>query len=115
MIKKHVVKKVGVIHAFSGSYQQAKTYLDLGYKLGIGGTITYPRAEKTIKTLKKIPLESILLETDAPSMPLYGYQGEPNSPLKLITVFDRLCELRNESPEEIVFQLEKNKKDLFNI
>lgn len=115
LIKKHVVKKVGVIHAFSGSYQQAKTYLDLGYKLGIGGTITYPRAEKTIKTLKKIPLESILLETDAPSMPLYGYQGEPNSPLKLITVFDRLCELRNESPEEIVFQLEKNKKDLFNI
>lgn len=115
LLKKHPHKKTGVIHAFSGSYQQAKNYLDLGYKLGIGGTITYPRAEKTIKTIQKLPLDSIVIETDAPSMPLYGYQGEPNSPLKVTKVFDRLCELRNEDPDKIAHQLEKNKQDVFNV
>ena len=115
LLKHHTVDRKGVIHAFSGSYQQAKAYLDLGFKLGIGGTITYPRAEKTIKTLRKLPLDAIVLETDAPSMPLDGYQGQPNSPLRIINVFDTLCALRNESTQEIAVQLEINKKALFNI
>lgn len=103
----------GVIHGFSGSFQQAKSYIDLGFKLGIGGTITYPRAAKTIKTVSQLPLEAILLETDAPSMPLYGYQGKVNSPLKVISVFEKLCEIRHENAEKIAFKIEENIKNTF--
>lgn len=98
----------GIIHAFSGSYQQARQYIDLGFKLGIGGTISYERAQKTINTVKKLPLNSIVLETDAPAMPLSGFQGEANSPLKVINVFNLLCQQRNESPEEIAQAIEIN-------
>lgn len=108
LLKKVKVQQGGIIHAFSGSYQQACQYIDLGFKLGIGGTITYPRAEKTIKAIKRLPLSSLVLETDAPSMPLYGFQGESNSPLRIINVFEKLVELREESDEEIAEKIEQN-------
>lgn len=103
----------GVIHAFSGSYQQAKAYLDLGFKLGIGGTITYERAQKTRNTIKKLPLNALLLETDAPAMPIAGQQGQQNSPLHLTHIFQCLCQLRPESAETIASQLEENINQLF--
>lgn len=114
LLKKHHISN-GVIHGFSGSFQQATNYIDLGFKLGIGGTITYPRAIKTIKTVSKLPLDSILLETDAPSMPLFGFQGEVNSPLKILDVFERLCEIRNDPPENIALAIESNIKKTFSI
>ena len=113
LLKYYKLNKQGVIHAFSGSYQEAKQYIDLGFKLGIGGTITYPRAKKTIETVKKLPLESIVLETDAPSMPLNGYQGENNSPLRVIEVFQTLCQLRPEENEIIAERIEANVQELF--
>lgn len=115
ILKTTPVHRAGVIHAFSGNYQQAKAYLDLGFKLGIGGTITYERAHKTRETIKKIPLESILLETDAPAMPLSGFQGEINSPLKITNVFDSLCTLRTEPKEYIASQIEQNVEQLFSL
>ena len=113
MLKKVNLTRAGIIHAFSGSYQQAKNYIDLGFKLGIGGTITYPRAEKTIKAIKRLPLDSLVLETDAPAMPLYGFQGQANSPLKLINVFESLVAIRQESAEAIAEQIEQNISQLF--
>jgi TatD DNase family protein len=113
ILKKINVERGGIIHAFSGSYQQACQYIDLGFKLGIGGTITYPRAEKTIKAIKRLPLSSLVLETDSPSMPLYGFQGESNSPLRIINVFKKLIELREESDEEIAAKIEQNILDIF--
>jgi TatD DNase family protein len=106
--------KGGIIHAFSGSYQQACQYIDLGFKLGIGGTITYPRAEKTIKAIKRLPLTSLVLETDAPAMPLFGFQGQDNSPLQLINVFETLTSIRAESAEEIAQTLEQNIKSVLS-
>ena len=103
----------GIVHAFSGSYQQAKTYIDLGFKLGIGGTITYERAKKTINTVRKLPVESLLLETDAPAMPIKGEQGLDNSPVKLINIFEKLCEIRSESAEELALKIEQNLDELF--
>ncbi|WP_085297821.1 TatD family hydrolase [Cognaticolwellia mytili] len=108
LLKKYQLSKGGIIHAFSGSYQQACQYIDLGFKLGIGGTITYPRAEKTIKTVKRLPLDSLVLETDAPSMPLYGFQGQDNSPLRIIDVFKALSIIRAETADELAMVLEKN-------
>ncbi|MDF2178003.1 TatD family hydrolase [Aliiglaciecola sp. CAU 1673] len=105
----------GVIHAFSGSLEQAKRYIELGFKLGVGGTITYPRAAKTRQTLADVPLSALLLETDAPDMPLMGRQGRRNSPEYLPVVFDVLCSLRAESKELIAKTLEENAKALFRL
>ena len=113
LLKQYNLEKSGVIHAFSGSYQQAKNYVDLGFKLGIGGTITYPRAKKTINAIKKLPLECLLLETDAPAMPPLGKQGEVNSPLNIVEIFQALTEIRTESAEEVANQLEENNNQLF--
>jgi len=113
LLKQHKLEKAGVIHAFSGSYQQAKDYIDLGFKLGIGGTITYPRAKKTINAIKRLPLPSLLLETDAPAMPPFGQQGMINSPLNLIKVFQALILIRDEPEEFIAKQLEVNVEQLF--
>lgn len=107
-LKKYRGNRTGIVHAFSGSFQQAKQYLDLGFKLGIGGTITYPRAEKTRKTVSKLPLDCLVLETDAPAMPLYGYQGQVNTPDKVADVLDTLASLRSESKEEIALACEAN-------
>tara|TARA_R110002050_G_scaffold108961_3_gene219986 strand:+ start:337 stop:1170 length:834 start_codon:yes stop_codon:yes gene_type:complete len=113
LLKQHKLAKTGVIHAFSGSYQEAKAYVDLGFKLGVGGTITYPRAKKTINAIKKLPLSSLLLETDAPAMPPMGMQGENNSPLNLSYVFQALVAMRSEPKTVIAQQIEKNVTQLF--
>ena len=112
LLRQKQLTQGGIIHAFSGSYQQACQYIDLGFKLGIGGTITYPRAEKTIKAIKRLPLESLVLETDAPAMPLYGFQGQDNSPLQLINIFKALVSIRAESSEVLASALEKNVTDI---
>ncbi|MBD1581811.1 TatD family hydrolase [Pseudoalteromonas sp. S16_S37] len=105
----------GVIHAFSGSLQQAQYYINRGFKLGVGGTISYTRASKTRQVLSQVPLESLLLETDAPSMPLSGYQGQVNEPHRLVEVFEHLCALRSERPEQIAQQLYSSSCTLFRI
>ena len=115
LLKKANLNRAGIIHAFSGSYQQACQYIDLGFKLGIGGTITYSRAVKTIKTIKKIPSSSIVLETDAPSMPLFGHQNEINSPLRLIDVFNCLLTIRDEPAEQLADIIENTVKNLFKL
>ncbi|MEW6992129.1 TatD family hydrolase [Colwelliaceae bacterium 6441] len=105
----------GIIHAFSGSYQQGKAYIDLGFKLGVGGTITYPRAEKTRKAIKRFPLDALVLETDSPAMPLFGKQGQVNTPLTIIEVFESLSGLREESAQCIAQTIENNIQQLFGI
>lgn len=103
----------GVIHAFSGSEEIANTYINMGFKLGVGGTITYPRAVKTIATIKKIPLEHLLLETDSPDMPLSGQQGKRNTPLQLIAVAKVLAELKGVRVDEIEKSTTQNYSDVF--
>jgi len=92
----------GIVHAFSGSLQVAQTYIDLGFKIGVGGGITYPRANKTRKTIAQLPLNSLVLETDAPDMPLMGKQGQRNSPEYLPEIFECLLALRKETKQEIL-------------
>ncbi|MDX1677125.1 TatD family hydrolase [Arsukibacterium sp.] len=107
-LKRQKFSEGGILHAFSGSQQQAEAFLDLGFKLGIGGTITYERAQKTCNTVKKLPLSSFVLETDAPSMPLAGEQGEINTPAHLAKVFEAFCRLRSENPEQLAETLWQN-------
>ncbi|MDD0823252.1 TatD family hydrolase [Mannheimia sp. AT1] len=113
-LKKVQLPQTGVVHGFSGSYEQAKRFVDLGYKIGIGGTITYARANKTRETIRRLPLESLLLETDSPDMPVFGFQGEPNRPERLLVSFRSLCELRQESPQFIADTIWQNSNNLFS-
>jgi TatD DNase family protein len=92
----------GIVHAFSGSVQEANTYIDLGFKIGIGGGITYSRASKTRKTIAQLPLNCLVLETDAPDMPLMGKQGQRNSPEYLPEIFESLLSLRNETKQQLL-------------
>lgn len=105
----------GILHAFSGSYAQAKAFIDLGFKLGIGGTISYERAQKTRETIKKLPLSALVIETDAPSMPLSGYQGLLNTPSQLALVFQYLTELRAESAALLAQSLWQNTRDALQL
>lgn len=105
----------GVIHAFSGSYELAARYWAMGFRLGVGGTITYERAQKTRAAVKHLPLEAILLETDAPDMPLSGKQGERNSPENIIAIAQTLADLRGETLATIAAQTTRNAQTLFKL
>lgn len=113
LLRRHDVARKGVVHGFAGSYQQGIAFINLGYYLGVGGTITYLRANKTRQAMARFPLESLLLETDAPDMPLNGFQGQPNRPERAADVFDALCALRPESPEVLAYALYHNACRLF--
>lgn len=112
-LKRLPVSRKGVVHAFSGSLYEAQTYIELGFKLGIGGTITYPRAKKTREVVGQVPLSCLLLETDAPDMPPIGTQGQRNTPENLGLILDVLQELREEPLELINQTCEQNFYDLF--
>ncbi|WP_375055904.1 TatD family hydrolase [Zobellella sp. DQSA1] len=103
----------GVVHGFSGSLQQAEAFWQLGIHLGVGGTITYPRASKTRRALASMPVEALVLETDAPDMPLCGFQGQPNHPVRLPLVLASLAELRRQEQGILAVQLERNVSRLF--
>lgn len=103
----------GVIHAFSGSYEMAMEYWSMGYYLGIGGTITYERASKTRDAISRMPLDALVLETDAPDMPLFDRQGQRNSPEILPDILAELSGLRNEESTHVSQVLEKNTLKLF--
>lgn len=103
----------GVIHAFSGSLETAQQFIAQGFLLGVGGTITYERAQKTRATFSKIPLQYLLLETDAPDMPLSGKQGERNSPEYLPKIAQQLAQLQEVSVEQVAEVTTCNAQRLF--
>jgi TatD DNase family protein len=114
-LKRHNLPRTGVVHGFSGSLQQAERFVAMGYKIGVGGTITYPRASKTRDVMARLPLSALVLETDAPDMPLNGWQGQPNRPERIVDVFQTLCTLRSEPPEVIENAIIHNSRELFRM
>lgn len=110
ILKKHECK--GIIHCFSGSIEVAREYIKMGYKLGIGGVITFKNS-KLKDALKEIGLEHILLETDSPYLTPVPLRGVYNEPYNLNYVFKFLCELFEVSEEELARKLENNYKEVF--
>ncbi len=109
----------GIAHAFNGSAQQAQSFIDLGFKLGFGGAVTYARAMQLRRLAASLPLESIVLETDAPDMPphwLYktarqrdaGEVQGVNSPVELPRIGVVLAELRGLSLAELADATTRN-------
>lgn len=105
----------GVVHAFSGSEQQAAQLWELGFHIGLGGSITYQRAQRLQRVAASVPLESILLETDAPDMPLCGFQGEPNWPHQVGRVARTLANIRGVDVEQIAVQTTANARRMFGL
>jgi len=84
----------GIAHAFNGSMQQAQAYVQLGLKLGFGGAMTFPRSLQIRRLARELPLEAIVLETDAPDIPPVWLHGQRNSPDQLPRIGAELALLR---------------------
>lgn len=112
IIRKTKFENGGIIHAFNGSKQQAENYINLGFKLGYGGTLAYSRANRIRNLAANLPLTSIVLETDAPDIPLPGRQDAANSPEYLPEILTALTELRPETREEIAAQTTINAQSI---
>ena len=100
-ILKRFKPKGGIVHAFNGSLEQAQQYMEMGFMLGFGGMITYERSTKLRKLVKQLPLESIVLETDAPDMSGEPCRGQRNSPQYLPQYLQALAEIRGGSVEHV--------------
>ncbi len=102
----------GVVHCFSGSVEMARQVLKLGMYLGIGGVVTFKNARHAVEVAKEIPLDRLLLETDAPYMAPVPYRGKRNDSSLIVHVAKRIGELRGEEPEIILRAAAENARRL---
>lgn len=105
----------GVIHSFPGSAEQARQLRDLGFLLGLGGPLTYPRAARLRALVASMPIEQLLLETDAPDQPNCGCQGQRNEPARLREVLAVVAALRGEDEAAVAAATSANAGRLFGL
>jgi len=105
----------GICHAFNGSLQQAEKYIELGFKLGFGGMLTYQRSHKLRSLAARLPLDSIVLETDAPDLTVASHQYQRNSPEYLPEVLAALSEVRDEKTDVIAAATTANAMQILNL
>ncbi|MGH8233747.1 MAG: TatD family hydrolase [Rhodanobacteraceae bacterium] len=103
----------GVVHSFSGSLEQVHELWKLGFCVGIGGPVTYERARQLRRTVTVLPIECLLLETDAPDQPGARHRGQRNEPGFIVEVLDCVAALRNEDPAELACATTANARRLF--
>ncbi|MBS0381090.1 MAG: TatD family hydrolase [Proteobacteria bacterium] len=103
----------GVVHSFSGSAEQARQLWQLGFHVGIGGPVTYDRAQRLRRVVAVLPIESLLLETDAPDQPGMQHRGQRNEPAFLVEVLRCVAALRNMDPTELARTTTANARRLF--
>lgn len=112
-LKRFRLKRAGIIHAFAGSREEAKEYIKLGYKLGLGGAATWPQALRMHRVIAELPLDSVVLETDAPDMAPAMYPGQRNSPEHLPEICGALAALMNISAERLAQVSTENANAVF--
>ena len=105
----------GVVHSFSGSRQQAQKLCEAGFLLGIGGPVTYERAQRLRGIVRELPIEHLLLETDAPDQPDAANRGQRNEPSRLVEVLRVVAQLRDETPEHVAHGTTQNALRLFGL
>lgn len=91
----------GLIHAFAGSPEQARKFLDLGFVVGLGGAVTHERAKRLHRAVQSLPDDGYVLETDSPDMPLAGYQGQRNEPARVAEVCRAVARRRGEGADKV--------------
>ncbi|EJM54795.1 TatD family hydrolase [Pseudomonas sp. GM48] len=100
-LKRFRLKRAGIIHAFAGSKEEAREYIKLGFKLGLGGAPTWPQALRMHRVLGELPLDSVVLETDSPDMAPAMFPGQRNSPAHLPAICEALAQRMAISPEQL--------------
>ena len=108
-------KLKGDIHCFGSSLEMANKFIKLGYKIGIGGVLTFKNSLKLKEVVKNISLDSILLETDSPFLSPEPFRGKKNEPKNVEYVAKKIAELKNISFEEVVDITTSNAKSLFDL
>ncbi|MGD2112649.1 MAG: TatD family hydrolase [Gammaproteobacteria bacterium] len=112
---KRIRVRGGTAHAFNGSLQQARQYIDLGFKLGFGGMLTYTRSTKLRALARNLPREAIVLETDAPDMTVARHRGARNSPEYLPDCLTALAGVRAEEVATVARQTTANAREVFSL
>jgi TatD DNase family protein len=114
VLEKHSVDRRGVLHCFSGTLSDAKKAVDMGYMLGIGGVVTFKKNELA-KIVAELPLQNILLETDAPYLAPTPYRGKRNESAYVLNVAQTVAEIKNTSLEQVAETTLQNAVELFGI
>ena len=114
ILKESGVNK-GSMHCYSGSFEMAKEFIKLGFKIGIDGPITFKNNKKGVEVVNNIDLKDILLETDSPYLSPEPNRGKQNSPLNLIYIVKRIAEIKGISVEEVINTTTNNAKELYNL
>lgn len=104
----------GIIHCFSEDIDKAYEYIKLGYKLGIGGIVTFKNSDLS-EVVKNISLNDIVLETDSPYLAPVPLRGKRNEPANIKLIAEKIAEIKNISLDEVKKTTTKNVKDLFDI
>ena len=112
MLRRFGVRR-GIVHAFNGSWQQADKLINMGFKLGFGGAMTYPRALNLRRLAAQLPLESLVLETDAPDMSPVWAHGQRNLPEYLPRIAEEIAALREITPESLITACTANTDAVF--
>ena len=105
----------GVIHCFTGNYDAACDYLNLGFYLSFTGIITFKNAEALREVVRKVPLERMLVETDSPYLTPVPYRGKRNEPAYVRFVAETIAEIKGMALEEVARSTTRNVQDLFKI
>ncbi|HEY3308034.1 MAG TPA: TatD family hydrolase [Desulfuromonadaceae bacterium] len=109
LLKEEQVGQVGgLMHSFSGSVEMALEFIRLGFCISISGTVTWQGAVRPVSLARELPLESLVLETDAPDLSPQIYKGQPNQPAFLPEVLQTVARIRGVDPEELARQTSLN-------
>ena len=112
IIKSSPIRR-GVIHCYSGAWQMAQDYVNMGFFIGVGGVVTFSNAKKLVEVVDKIPMEKILIETDSPYLAPNPNRGKRNDSRNLQFVVEKIAEIKKLSPEDVAKITFDNAKSLF--
>ena len=115
-LREHNIKEVGgIFHCYSGSVEMAREVIKLGLYIGLGGAVTFKNARKPLEVAEYMPLDRLLLETDAPYMTPVPFRGKRCDSLHIPYTAEKIAELRGCTSQEILDLTDKNARTLFNI
>lgn len=105
----------GMVHSYSGSYEQAVKLIDLGFYLSFGGPLTFQQASRLRKLVAQLPLDSILVETDAPDQPGQMANRQRNEPAFIVEVVEQIALLQHTDTRRVADITTENAKALFQL
>lgn len=112
-IDPQAAQPAGVLHSFSGSLEAAQRAIELGFYIGVTGPITYAKAERRRQKTASLPLERLLIETDAPFLAPEPHRGQRNEPAFVVHIADRIAEIQSRTPREVAEATSANAERLF--